>query len=97
MAARVTWSPRALQDRKEILRYWIERNGTSTYSEKLNGLIKQAVQTIKDHPEAGKKTDIPHVRIKWVRDYQLFYKETEGSILILALWDYRRDPETFYL
>jgi plasmid stabilization system protein ParE len=97
MASRIIWSPRAQKDRKEILAYWIQRNGTPTYSLRLNAQIKNALQTIKQHPEAGKSTDVADVRFKWVRDYQMYYKLKGETVLILTLWDHRRDPSTFYL
>ena len=53
----------------------------------------KVVLLISAHPEIGRKTDIKNIRIKLVRDYLLFYEETEKEIIILTIWDNRRDPE----
>ena len=93
MAKQITWTKRALNDRKEILQYWGERNQSNIYSKKLNELIKKAVKLIASHPHVGRRTDIENVRVKLVRDYLLFYEDNEGQIFILSIWDASRDPD----
>ena len=92
MAKQVIWSPRALQDRKQILTHWTERNKSKAYSVKLDQLFRQAIHLIKEYPRIGKPTQDPGVRIKIVRDYLIFYEETSDSIVVLTIWDSRRDP-----
>lgn len=53
----VIWSIRVQQDRIAILKYWIERNKTKTYSKKLFALFNQAADLISDHPKIGKPTN----------------------------------------
>ena len=93
MVKQVVWSLRAQNDRKKILNYWRLRNKSNTYSKKLNQLYKNSIQIIKDFPLIGKSTDDPNTRIKIVKDYLLFYEETETQIVILTIWDSRQDPE----
>ncbi len=93
MAKRITWTYRVHRDRKEILLYWKHRNQSSTYSRKLNALIKKAIDLVAAHPYVGRKTDIENVRVKLVRDYLVFYEIAEEDIFILAIWDNRRNPE----
>ena len=93
MVKQVVWSLRAQNDRKKILNYWRLRNKSNTYSKKLNQLFKNSIQIIKDFPLIGKSTDDPNTRIKIVKDYLLFYEETETQILILTIWDSRQDPD----
>ena len=93
MVKQVVWSLRAQNDRKKILNYWRLRNKSNTYSKKLNQLFKNSIQIIKDFPQIGKSTDDPNTRIKIVKDYLLFYEETETQILILTIWDSRQDPD----
>ena len=91
------WAPRAQAERMEILSYWRERTGSSAYSIKLNGLFKEAIEAIRAYPDTWQKTDIPGVRLKRVREYEIYYLERKNEIMILSLWDGRRDPESFYL
>lgn len=89
----VIWSVRAQHDRIAILKYWIERNKSKTYSEKLFVLFNQAADLISDHPRIGKPTNYGNVRFKIVRDYLLFYEEMENVIEVLLVWDSRQNPD----
>lgn len=93
MVKQVIWSLRAQEDRKNILNYWRQRNGSITYSKKLNYLFKEAVPIIKDFPQVGKLTDQKNVRMKIVRDYFIIYEDTGTTIYILTIWDSRQDPK----
>ncbi len=93
MVKRIVWTENAHKERKEILLYWKNHNQSTTYSKKLNELIKKAIQLISAHPHIGRKTDVENVRVKLVRDYLLFYEETENTIIILSIWDNRRNPD----
>lgn len=97
MAKQIIWSLRAHKDHKEILQYWRLRNQSATYSKKLNQLFKKAVETIAKHPRIGRKTDIENVRVKLVKDYLIIYEETEKHLVILTIWDNRRNPEELKL
>ena len=44
MAKRLIWSPVAREIRKEILQYWILRNKSKRYSQKLNILFENSRQ-----------------------------------------------------
>jgi plasmid stabilization system protein ParE len=61
MAKRVIWTENAQRERKEILKYWIERNKSKTYSIKLNNLIEESINLLKTRPDIGKQTDIENV------------------------------------
>ena len=93
MAKQITWTFRAQKDRFEILRYWRIRNQSNAYSKKLNLLIKKAISLIAVYPHIGRPTTMEGIRVKLVRDYLIFYEETDDQIFILSIWDNRRDPE----
>ena len=93
MAKQIIWSKKAHQDRKEILHYWRINNESNEYSKKLNLLIKKAIALVAAHPHIGRRTSIENVRVKLVRDYLIFYEETEKEIFILSIWDNRRNPD----
>ncbi|KQS23857.1 type II toxin-antitoxin system RelE/ParE family toxin [Dyadobacter sp. Leaf189] len=92
MVKKVIWSQRALEDRKAILAYWIDRNKSNSYSKKLNLLFKEAIQLIAAFPKIGKHTDEENVRIKIVRDCFIIYEETDREIYILTIWNSYQDP-----
>jgi toxin YoeB len=89
----VVWSAKAQQDRIAILEYWIDHNKSKTYSENLLKLFIEASELISEHPRIGKPTDFTNVRFKIVKNYLLFYEETEQRVNILFVWDSRQNPE----
>ena len=42
----VVWTQTAAQQRREILKYWVKRNGTTTYAEKLIKLTAEQINVI---------------------------------------------------
>ena len=93
MAKQITWTFRAQQDRVEILHYWRIHNQSNAYSKKLNSLFKKAIALIAHHSHIGRRTTIEGIRVKLVRDYLIFYEETEKEVFILSIWDNRRNPQ----
>jgi plasmid stabilization system protein ParE len=94
MAKKIVWTVTANAERLQILEYWFRRNKSKTYSIKLNKLIVSTLHDIRKNPLIGRKTDIPNVRVKIVRDYLLFYEITSTAILVLSIWDGRRNKIT---
>lgn len=93
----VKWSLKAIHDKIDILDYWIERNQSTTYSNKLNELFNKSVKSLADFPEQGKKSDYKNIRIKNVRHFLLFYLINEDYIEIVRIWDTRRNPKKLKL
>lgn len=61
MAKQVIWSLRAQDDRKEILKFWREKNKTNTDSKKLDLRFREVINIIRDFPQIGKQTIQAHV------------------------------------
>lgn len=97
MVKKVIWSPRAQNDRKQILAYWVNRNKSNVYSQKLDRRFREAVKIIQEYPQIGKQTQNQNLRIKIVSDYLLIYEEADDSIILLTIWDSRQDPEKIKL
>ena len=93
MAKKIIWSKAAKASKRDILLYWNERNKSNRFSQKLNTLIHDAVKSIGEFPTSGKLTSNKDVRIKIVRDYLIFYAIRADQIIILLIWDGRRNPE----
>jgi toxin YoeB len=90
---KVEWSLEARLDLIDILEFYIERNGNSIYSLKLIVLINKTIRLLVKNPFLGKQTDDPSIRAMITGDYQVIYELAEKSILIVMIWDCRRDPE----
>src|SRR5690606_40227872 len=65
--------PISINERTEILQYWINRNKSKVYSLKLNALIKEEVNVLGKFPMIGKDTDVTNVKVKIIKDYLLYY------------------------
>lgn len=91
MARQVIWTISAQNERREILAYSIKRNQSKTFSIKLNKLITTALKDVSKSPFIGRKTEIPDVRVKTVREYLIFYQISAKAIFVLSVWDGRRD------
>ena len=90
---KIIWSKLAQEDLKEILTYWIERNGTKTYSRELFQQIKIKVNLIAKNNFIGRPTDEENTRVLVSGNYLIFYEVTEKWIEIQQIWDSRRNPE----
>jgi len=70
---KVVWSERAQKEKLKILDFWIQQNKSTSYSEKLNSVIEETLELLKNHPEIGRKTDIGEdIRMKFIGDYEFF-------------------------
>jgi plasmid stabilization system protein ParE len=93
MAKRIIWTETAKKARREILEYWIKRNGSSVYSKKLSKLFRTKVSLLDTRHYIGKPTDFYDVRVSLVSNFSIFYKVRTNEIVIVGIWDNRRNPE----
>jgi plasmid stabilization system protein ParE len=89
----IIWSPRAKIDLFNILDFYFQRNGTKTYSIKLNGNLRKSIRLLETHPEIGVKSDIENVRNLIHGNYEIFYEIKIKTIEIITIWDCKQDPE----
>ena len=94
---KIVWTQKANEERREILAYWIERTQSKAYSIKLNNLIRESLQLTALYPEMGRKTTFENVRVKVIRDYLLFYEANDTSLVVLTIWDGRRNDKLLNL
>ncbi|MBK7959233.1 MAG: type II toxin-antitoxin system RelE/ParE family toxin [Bacteroidetes bacterium] len=92
MAKQVVWTEQAKKDVENIFTYWNNRNKSNRYSIKLNKIIESAINTISEHPTIGKLSGYRNVRFGILKPYIIAYEEMETIILIITIWDTRRDP-----
>ena len=90
----VVWTETASKQRREILRYWTVRNGSTTYAKKLIKLIKERLEIILEHPEAFILTTYPETRESAMGNFSIYYKITETQLIVTAFWDNRQNPKT---
>ena len=70
---KIIWSNKAKVKRYEILKFYIDRNKSNTYSIKLNHRINKELRLLKKYLNTGIKTDIKGVRGLIIENFILFY------------------------
>ena len=93
MVKRIKWTNTAKKDRREILEFWNKRNNSNSYSKKLSFLFKKKISLLKSGVYLGKPTDFKNVRVSLVDHYSLFYKLEKDVLIIVGIWDNRRNPD----
>jgi plasmid stabilization system protein ParE len=91
---KIIWTYTAANQRREILRYWTERNKSTKYAQRLIELISEHLKIISINPEAFKESDILNIRVSSMGNFSIYYKLNENQIIVMAFWDNRQDPES---
>jgi plasmid stabilization system protein ParE len=90
---KVEWSIEARLDLIDILEFYIVKNKSALYSKKLNSKISKSIKLITKNPLIGLQSQIDSVRALITGDYQIIYEILDNLIIIIMIWDCRRDPE----
>lgn len=90
---KIVWTETAVKQRRDILKYWTERNKTTAYAEKLIEITAKHLNVISKNPEAFKETEIDEVRESAMGHFSLYYKITPDQIIVMAFWDNRQNPK----
>jgi toxin YoeB len=90
---KIVWSAKAKIDLLQILEYFYIRNGSKTYSVKLNSKIRRAIRLLSNHPFLGLQSDVENVRALIEGDYAIFYQVDKETIRITTIWDCRQNPD----
>jgi len=90
---KIEWSSEARSDLYNILEFYLERNGTPTYSRKLRSTISKHIKHLSQNPNLGFKTNCESVRTLISGEFQIIYEIIDQTILIVMIWDLRRNPK----
>jgi len=94
MAKRVIWSRNADRIFIKILEFYIERNGSKTYSRRLNDEIPSLIAILSKQPFLGIKTDKKDIRILIKSHFKIFYQIDNEMLIIHLVWDCRQNQES---
>ena len=78
---KIEWTIEARLDLLDILEFYLQRNGNSTYSKKLYTRINDSVKLLAKNPFLGKQTEDTAIRALVTGDYQIIYEVFEKLIL----------------
>ena len=94
---KIIWSTPAKIELLEILEFYIKRNGNANYSRKFYSKIKRLLDLHRTFAFIGKKTNLENVRAIIVDDFMIFYEIDDTKIIVLTIWNSKRNPDEFYL
>jgi len=89
----IIWTTRANLELKQILEYYIKRNGNSNYSLELLDEIEDGLRVISEHENIGRLTSNAVTRVLVLKVYLIFYEVKSERIEILSFWDNRQNPK----
>ena len=87
----IIWSDRARNEFNEILEFFVERNGTPTYSIKLLDQTQNLMNTLSKNELIGRLASNKRTRIIPFKEYLIFYEVNDQYINILSFWDNRQE------
>ena len=93
----VIWTTRAKTEKTIILKFWVYNNKSENYAVDLNIEFKDAAQLLETFHFLGKPTDYIDIRALIIKNFTLFYKIEINNIVIVAIWDNRRDDKKLNL
>lgn len=94
MAKRIIWSKQAERFFNEILAYYIDRNGSKTYSRKLNEEILHLISLISKQPFIGIQTENKDIRVFIKGNYKIFYQIDNDNLVVHLVWDNRQNEKS---
>lgn len=97
MVKKVVWTRQAQDERQKIFDYWTSHNMSTVYSIKLNALIKKHLSLACKYPQIGRTTSFAEVRLIIIKNYLLFYKNTQNHLVVITIWDSNQDQANLKL
>ncbi|MDR3199292.1 MAG: type II toxin-antitoxin system RelE/ParE family toxin [Planctomycetaceae bacterium] len=94
------WTFHAENDIADILRFFRERNGNNNYGEKLLTAFQSAAELVRNNVKLGMCQSCHGRDVRFIvveKTYQLFYEVKANRIMIIRIWDARRDPDSLEL
>lgn len=92
MVKKIVWTENAMQDRLQIIEYWITKIGNSKYAEYLDSCFEDLALTVAKFPEIGRLYNNTEYKFMVKDSYLLFYYFDKSSVYILSIFDNRRNP-----
>ncbi|RYX80024.1 type II toxin-antitoxin system RelE/ParE family toxin [bacterium] len=89
----IIWSPKSKRDLRAIKSFYDNRNQSSTYSNELLKRLRETAILFCKYPEIAITTDYNQIKGFIILDYILFYTIFDSHILIITIWDSRRNPD----
>ena len=89
----IVWSKLAKLQLKNVLEFYVQRNGNSNYSIKLLNEVEDLLEILSKEELIGRLTTNKFTRVISMKVYLVFYEINENRIEIISFWDNRQNIE----
>ncbi len=93
----VIWTFKAKTEKRNILQFWVHKNGNKNFATDLNKEFNDFAQLLEIFHFLGKSTDFDDVRVIIIKNFSMFYVIEIENIVIVGIWDNRRNNENLEL
>lgn len=90
----IIWSELARLELATALEFYLNRNGSATYSINLLNEVEELTRTLSQNELIGRLTSNKFTRTIPMKYYALFYEVSENKIEIVSFWDNRQNPNS---
>ena len=90
---KIIWSDIAKLEFQDILKFYLERNQSTTYSLKLLDETEDLLKTLSKNEFIGRLTSNKETRVIPMKVYLIFYEIKKDTIEIVSFWDNRQDTK----
>lgn len=94
---KIIWSEKAKSEFQDILKFYVNRNGSAAYSLKLLNKTESLLSTLSKNKFIGRLTSNNKTRVILLKSYLIFYEIKKECIEIISFWDNRQDEEKINL
>jgi len=89
----IVWSKLAKLQLKNVLEFYVQRNGNSNYSIKLLNEVEELLETLSNAELIGRLTSNKFTRVISMKVYLIFYEINGNRIEIISFWDNRQNTD----
>lgn len=91
---KVVWTETAVIVFRQILTYYAIRNGSAKYSLSIRKMVNDVLKLVSKYPYMYKATStFPDIRVFHCDYFKVYYRVSEDSIFVEAVFDTRQDPD----
>jgi len=87
---KIVWSTRASLELKQVLEFYNQRNGSTTYSLRILNEVDNLLRSLSKNELIGRLTSNKYTRVIPMKDYLIFYEVNHNIIEIVSFWDNRQ-------
>jgi hypothetical protein len=89
----IVWTATADKQLQHTLDYWLDRNKSIEYPNKILLLLDEYIEHIANRPDAFRLTHHTTNRVCVMGTFSIYFKEINNVIYITCFWDNRQNPK----